>query len=77
MAMIEARTPVSKTILSLFLTGMGVFSLIGALGGQPKAWIAVLVFGVAAIYAWRNTLAHQRYLVERAGGGRGRQFFRG
>lgn len=66
MPYIAARTPVGKTIMSLFLTGMALAGLIDALGGNSRAWLAFLAFGGCAVYAWRNTLAHQRYLEELA-----------
>ena len=66
MPYIEAKTPVGKTIMSLFFTGMALVGLIGGMDGNGGAWFVFLAFGGCAIYAWRNTLAHQRYLEEQA-----------
>lgn len=67
MPYIEAKTPVGKTIMSLFFTGMAVAGLIGGIDGKGGgAWFVFLAFGGMAIYAWRNTLAHQRYLEQQA-----------
>lgn len=67
MPYIEARTPVGKTIMSLFFTFMSLAALIGGLdGGGAGAWVVFVAFGGCAVYAWRNTLAHQRYLQEQA-----------
>jgi len=66
MPYIEAKTPVGKTIMSMFLTGMALVGLVGGLDGNGGAWVVFLVFGGCAVYAWRNTLAHQRYLQEQA-----------
>jgi Na+/glutamate symporter len=66
MPYIEAKTPVGKTIMSIFFTGMALVGLIAGLDAGGGAWAIFLVFSVLAILAWRNTLAHQRYLEEQA-----------
>lgn len=63
---VEAKTPVGKTIMSIFFTVMAVVGLIAGLDAGGQAWIIFLVFGSCAVLAWRNTLAHQRYLQEQA-----------
>jgi hypothetical protein len=63
--MITAKTPVGKTIMSLFFSMMAVIGLVGGLDGNSGAWFVFVAFGGCAIYAWRNTLAHQRHLMQR------------
>lgn len=67
MPYIEAKSLVGKTIMSLFFTGMALVGLIGGIDSNSGgAWFVFLAFGAMAIYAWRNTLAHQRYLEQQA-----------
>lgn len=67
---IEAKTPVGKTIMSLFFSVMALIGLIGAVddntGQRGGAFVVFLAFGVMAVLGWRNTLAHQRYLQDKA-----------
>lgn len=66
MAMIEAKTPIGKTVMSVFFTVMALAGLVGGLDGNGGAWVVFLAFGGMAVFAWKNTIAHQRYLYEQA-----------